>query len=367
MSNASGMRHVGALAGALGLVVIIVSSAQLTAGAQGTWATMKLAAHGSNVYLRATSCPTTKFCMAVGQVSYKLGTTTFIEPVAERWNGTSWSGSTQLNQGGREAIPDVGSGVSCTSSTFCMTVGTNFTSQIGFAEKWNGFGWSKLAAPPSTSGLGGVSCVSSTYCVALANLSSPAGQATTEIWNGKAWSLQALPSGAVTPSALSCVSTSFCMAVGTDLSGSYVWNGHIWSTVSAADPFISVSCVSATDCEAAAVVNGLNGTVSFEGWNGTTWQAQPESGDLLWNFYYQTSCASASFCVAFGATENESTTGVPTLASALWNGVSWSNISPPSLGTSSDFFGGACPSVSLCVGVGTSSPTGEIAEEYAGS
>lgn len=367
MSDTSGKRRVSAVAGAVGLVAILVGSVQPMAGAQGTWSSMTLPAHSSNEYLRASSCPTVKFCMAVGQVSYKLGTTTYIQPYAQKWNGLTWSGSTQLNQGGRESLPAVGSGVSCVSASFCMAVGNNYTTQTGFAEKWNGFGWSKVTAAPSTTYFVGVSCASPTSCVALTDVSAPASEAASEIWNGKTWTVQALPTGAATLNDISCVGSSFCMATGTQSSGSYVWNGHVWSAVSAAVPFVSVSCVSATDCEAAGVTNFETGAVSFDGWNGTTWQPQPAAANLTWNLYYQMSCATVSFCLGFGANENEQTTGVPTLTSALWNGVSWSNVSPAALGTSSAFFGGGCPSVTLCIGVGSTSPTGALAEEYAGS
>jgi hypothetical protein len=64
--------------------------------------------------------------------------------------------------------------VSCTSSTACITVGYFYSSSdkyVPLAEKWNGTTWS-AQEPPNPTGaeegrLSGLSCTSSTECTAV--------------------------------------------------------------------------------------------------------------------------------------------------------------------------------------------------------
>jgi hypothetical protein len=67
-------------------------------------------------------------------------------------------------------------GVSCTASTFCVTVGTSFPDQLPFAAHWTGNSWvvDPMAGPsvvlPPAGGyatLTAVSCASDTACTAV--------------------------------------------------------------------------------------------------------------------------------------------------------------------------------------------------------
>jgi hypothetical protein len=117
-----------------------------------------------------------------------------------------------------------------------------------------------------------------------------------EAWHGSSWAAQPvpLPAGAAYPSlgAVSCTAADSCEAVGGYESTSNLdwyslaeaWNGSRWRIQ--ATPAISgatsaglsaVSCVSATDCEAAGQIMTKGDSIAFgvlEKWNGTRWSVQ---------------------------------------------------------------------------------------------
>jgi len=132
------------------------------------------------------SCTSTSTCTSVGS-----WTNTGALSLAERWNGTSWS---------RQAVPHppksvTGSlaGVSCTAAAACTAVGESATNLNAFpsttmAMTWNGTSW-QLAATPNRAGtsdvLSGVSCTTPTTCVAVgSSFKSPTGATLVEVTSG---------------------------------------------------------------------------------------------------------------------------------------------------------------------------------------
>ena len=112
--------------------------------------------------MRAVACTSSTECTAVGE---GLGTnTTDWVPLAERWNGTTWSVQEPLGGGARS------SGVSCASATECTFVG-GYDSYTPLAENWNGTAWTEQELPlPSEAKyeiLSGVSCTSTPTCMAV--------------------------------------------------------------------------------------------------------------------------------------------------------------------------------------------------------
>jgi hypothetical protein len=92
-------------------------------------------------------------------------------PFAESWNGSSWTTQTVPVPGG--ATGHVGLlGLSCTSATVCVAVGSfdDAGKEMPLAERWNGTVWAVEEPPiPTEAGAGtlrGVSCSSSTACLA---------------------------------------------------------------------------------------------------------------------------------------------------------------------------------------------------------
>lgn len=120
--------------------------------------------------LTSVSCVSETMCMAVGFFNKILIKNE--EALAELWNGTSWTAQEPAHPvEGRDVQL---ASVSCTSTTECMAVG-HFTNNSGkvlpLAEKWNGTSWTAEApyvlAPASEASLEGVSCVSTLQCQAV--------------------------------------------------------------------------------------------------------------------------------------------------------------------------------------------------------
>ena len=178
---------------------------------------------------------------------------------------------------------------------------------------------------PSTSDdtLTSVSCVGSSFCLAVGGTSSVP---VAETWNGTAWSVVpvALPSGITggVLSSVSCVATNLCETLGTAFNGSgntifgNQWNGSTLSLTTAATPTASgptpvpsasgMSCVSATWCLAVGV-NDTQTTASApfsEVWNGTAWSlvTTPAPTTGLGSLLHGVSCAGQNFCEAVGQT-----------------------------------------------------------------
>ena len=198
--------------------------------------------------LNGVSCTSATVCVAVG--SY-LNTSSQSVTLAERWDGSEWSLQTTPNprQGG--AL----SGVSCASSTSCVAVG--YTNPSGkemktLAEVWNGTAWTIEPTPvvpgQTSSFLTGVSCPSVSFCVAI-------GSMGVEQWDGSTWTIPSFPGGGA-PTSVSCQTPSFCMTVGGMQAEE--WNGTAWSIEAIPAPakatgavIEAVSCAALTTCAAA--------------------------------------------------------------------------------------------------------------------
>ncbi|HEX3493711.1 MAG TPA: hypothetical protein VHU92_30515, partial [Streptosporangiaceae bacterium] len=182
--------------------------------------------------LRTVSCPTTSFCMAIGE----YGNRSII------WNGHRWYRRTQIEAGG--ASVEITS-VSCPTASFCAAVDT--LGQITFwhyGRDGTRKGWSLFPDAISKAGLESVSCPSVSFCVAVGG----AGQAV--IVQGRHVSAPVLidPTGTGIQS-VSCASAAFCVA--SDWNGDVItFSGHSWSaprqlektTGSAGGGLGSISC-----------------------------------------------------------------------------------------------------------------------------
>jgi len=242
------------------------------------WTLLPTSVAGSAPELDAVSCVSASFCVAVGATGQTPATS---RAVVELWNGTTWTAwQTPAASIARTGL----SGVSCTSTSFCVAVGGHRS--VVLTEIWDGARWRSQNAPAvgkHGSSLASVSCVSIDWCQAVGSYNVPIdgfatpGQPLAEHWNGRRWILQHPPGGdtpgnreslGYTPTRLtgvSCSSRSFCVAAGYlphDIQGSgspfpfpLRWTGVRWMTAISGLPKFSelegVSCVSATDCFAA--------------------------------------------------------------------------------------------------------------------
>jgi hypothetical protein len=283
--------------------------------------------HATNVNLNGVVCLSATDCLVVGDQGAKSGPNTS-KALAEVWNGSAWTALSPIQPKGTNY--GAFDGLSCTSATRCMAVGSSATQgrySSLLAESWNGSKW-ELRTTPKPSGamksqFNGVSCASATSCVAVGGwgYENAASNMLAEVWNGKKWVLQTppTPSGGSVPDlmAVSCAATAACTAVGTYASGGA-------------------------------------GVPLAEGWNGTSWtqQSTPNPAGSAGTGLGGVSCPSAGFCVAVGGA---TFTGTETLATGeIWNGSTWTldNPAEPSGATTTLLDAVSCPSATDCMAAG---------------
>jgi hypothetical protein len=223
--------------------------------------------------LTGVSCPkATSVCSAVGLSANGSGVQM---PLAEWWNGSGWTiQSVPIPSGSVSAQL---SGVSCSSSSDCTAVGTfvNGSSvQLPLAERWNGSSWTvqttPTAAGAASTTLNAVACPSADAYTAVGSYNESGVVSLAERWNGTTWTVQSTPNP-VTKSdrlfAVSCPSASICTAAGSyeNASGVLVtlaerWSGGSWAvqstpnpsgliaSINSGQPFDAVSCASSAAC-----------------------------------------------------------------------------------------------------------------------
>ena len=379
-----------------------------------------------NGELGAVSCPTNRWCTAVGSYtdrSYR------VRPLFEIFDGHRWHRAPSTDSPDLTAPADAASGsfraVSCTSPVACVAVGTTgynsgTSSFSSLAARWNGRMWSAMPAPPQYV-YDAVSCVSESMCVAV-------GEGAAH-WDGVRWTADRVsdPRG-VSLTSVSCLSANDCFAAGeADGSGNGIgvlerWDGARWTEQRAAvgedsgldSSSATVSCASETACvaivEQATYANSdSSGRLTWfaDVWNGESWSIgrAPEASSIScvpglcaaigdgrtaildrgrWHIVraphspeFQTglSCASTSMCVGVGAVPPpgppQSGVLVTTPAGIRWNGSRWSEATPmPGAGSQpSELHGVACASAHACVAVGaiySNTSTRPLAEIWGG-
>jgi hypothetical protein len=280
----------------------------------------------TNAALEGISCISTSDCIAVGSSGDQSGLTV---PLAESWNGTTWS---IVNVPGVWTGVNGLNGISCSGPSACFAVGSQAPNGYGFTptttliERWNGSTWSVSPNPnpnAESASLSGLSCAGANACYAVGRSGASNGsssQTLVEVWNGASWSITPSPNVLAYPSSLagiSCTSETWCTAVGGWLGSSYsetlveTWNGSSWSIVPspnaspghAANGLSAISCVSAAFCAAVGSESGVVTAFSIpyaliETWNGSSWvigspwgPSPPLNG---------TACSGALICTAVG-------------------------------------------------------------------
>ena len=339
--------------------------------------------------LFGVSCTAADACTAVG---YYVNGARQTRPLAERWNGTSWSMQAVPSPAGRPVAGFFA--VSCASARACTAVGAVSGGNGGttpLAERWNGTAWSiqpvSAAAGSQAGELLAVSCPAAAACTAAGNETDGA-QTTVPLadrWNGTAWSVQAVPGPAGAAgsgfSGVSCSSPAACMAVGRyrNRSGATLplaeaWNGSTWSVRATPAPgstggeFLAVSCSAAAACTAvgatrisSAASGGGNRTGSLaEQWNGTGWRAQatPGVGRSIGTRWAAVSCSAAAACTAAGS--YDTTSRLARATAAAWDGRAWHRQAAPSpagASVSSGLVGVSCASARSCTAAGFGTDT----------
>jgi hypothetical protein len=246
------------------------------------------------------ACPTTKFCLAVGQSG---GTHTFQDRAYTWTNGKTWRQiAVPKPSGARNS--ELGA-LSCSDAHACMATGiyeNRSGHDVPFAARWHDGRWQLLATPTVRAQLETVfqtvSCPTATLCVAAGmTVDSTRHQyyhAFAEVWSGGKWHVSTLRKPPSLFIGISCPARNRCFASGytfpspTAYSRPLIetWNGRTWSTQRAvstaaprsADALLHVSCVNRSDCEAVGYrfkpkTSNTTQTVA-EKWNGQRWMLQ---------------------------------------------------------------------------------------------
>jgi hypothetical protein len=332
----------------------------------------------SDTDLYDVSCePSMNVCTSVGKSTVSGADT----PVAQRWNGTSWSEQTAAKKSA--STHNRLFGVDCPSETRCLAVGNFQNSEGGPAtlgELWNESKWSVQTTPvPSeatSSELVAVGCNSTANCRAGGSaVIKGVKTAIVEKWVSPTWSLESIPipEGAKSSQldGIDCIWSNFCVAVGryTTSGGSVkslvmFWNEK-WSLQTLTDPegavesfLLDVSCTP-TPNRCTAVGAWKNGAgerfplaYRFDGVTTWTLQSTPNPSGSTESVFQDVSCATEMSCTAAGSSVSGGST--QTLAEK-WNGTSWSiqGTPNPSGAAFSSLFGVSCRSTT-CMGVGWS-------------
>ena len=179
-------------------------------------------------YLKGVSCASATECVATGYHYSSFSGNTFYEALAERWNGTSWQvQATPKPEGKSDTWLEA---VSCTSASACTATGYAANGHgagsiwTTLAERWNGTKWEVQSTPNQegaiNSYLNGVSCSSATDCLAIGTYTNGSGEMPlAERWDGTKWAAQspANPEAQqrIFLNGVSCTSSIACMASGS--------------------------------------------------------------------------------------------------------------------------------------------------------
>lgn len=359
-----------ALVGSLVMAAALLSAGSVHA-AGSSWTLQPTPSRSKHLSeLLSVSCPSATACTAVGNT---VGPDV---PLAERWNGSTWSIQATPNPSGSGDTQL--SGVSCPTSSDCVAVGWAGLagSTTAIAEGWNGVKWTlqtvPLASGTSFSQLNGVSCASTSACTAVGTITSSSGdRVMIERWNGSSWTIQAAPGLPASADFLgsSCPSVTLCTAVGNydgssgDLQPLVArWSGTGWAMQNLPIPggavggqLTSVSCSSNTMCMTVGLYtnSGLAKRYLADIWNGSTWslEAIPDPTKSNLNQLNAVSCAAVSGCTAVGSSAGKK--GTLTVAEG-WNGSVWAVQTTVNPAPTRDYFDGvSCVPTATCTAVGT--------------
>jgi hypothetical protein len=365
-----------------GCLILSLAPAGTAIGSAAGWSIEPTAvpAGARAAELSAVSCPSRTTCNAVGYATSRAGAGVTL---AEQRRGSQWSVTrTPALRGARAGLLF---GVSCVSVSACTAVGSA-TSSSGrtrpLAERWDGRTWSVQPAPAPSGAVGylaAVSCGSITVCVAVGyagNRPGTAGAPLAERWDGHRWTMQRIVhdrgARAGFLSAVSCTGPRACTAVGfsNDADGTQAplaerWNGRRWSLQPLPrvpgqldTQLAGVACAGERSCTAVGFFTNVTGidVMLAEHWTGARWtQQRPRYPAGARSVQFAgVSCPSSRQCTAVGLFNDAR--GVDAILVERSDGDRWTiERTPTAAGARGRSLAGvACPSATMCAAVGSS-------------
>jgi hypothetical protein len=307
------------------------------------------------------SCPTTTFCAASGTQNL-IATSTDPTGGAAAWN-TIYAGEGRYESTG---IPVISNrqvqGVSCPSAGLCVAV-TNLgqiyssTDPTGPASAWN---VAELKPTGRNIHLYGVSCPTESFCVAVAGRRVNTGKVfTTTDPTGGADAWQEADLGeALDLRAVSCASTTLCVAVGANgevvASRNPAGGAGAWSVVGSPG---GGAVMQSIDCVVGVCLTGNGGGNLFaaaEPLDLGSWDEASGGGSVQ---VTGSACATSSACLAVDDNGDVIVSTDPTGPHPGWASTNVRPYTPEAEKQGSEnangLFGAACPSLELCVLVGS--------------
>jgi hypothetical protein len=374
----------GALACVSACALAVSAPASRAAATRAGWSAMAvtpLRGSGATV-LTGVSCPTARFCMAVGTTQRGSGL------LAERFNGSGWRPMRPHGTGLRARL----AAISCLSTRWCVAVGYTGESPAGklpLAEFWNGRSWHPQVVH-TQAGLSadqwslfeGVSCPTQTRCYAVGQAGPPQPDMEDDLlatWTqGQGWTytmLDGTQTNVLNMSGVSCSSLDACFAVGQSawrgatpageepvyfayqsLNGSYQWGGAGSSGSDTGVSMNAVACPGGYQC--IAVGQGIDGTnasdklASFSlNLSGATAMPIGAPNTATAASLNGIACPTSRQCTSVG--DAQIGKRVRALAET-WNGSAWTiRALARSRAYGSALTAVSCPSVGDCVAVGS--------------
>lgn len=349
------------LGAAVGCLVVV---ALLAAGpAAADWTGTQLGGSAGDLFLLSVSCPTASFCAA-------SGTQNVIATSTDPTGGASAWGSVYVGAG-RQPEGEVGpiisgrqvQSISCPSARLCVAVTTlgqiySSTDPTGPASAWN---VTELESKGGNLHLYGVSCPTESFCVAVSGRRVNTGKvfSTTDPTGGASAWHEADLAGEPDLRAVSCASTSLCVATGEhgEIVASREPGGEASAWAGLGTPG-GGSILQSVSCVPGICLSGMSGGNLLVATEPTAPGGWRESGGGASVQITGTSCASASACVAVDNNGDVTVSTDPTGAHPGWTST---NIRPYGEGVEEEegsedanaLFGASCPTLGLCVAVGS--------------
>jgi hypothetical protein len=382
-----------------GLVAVLVVAALSIPTAQASlspgWNIITSANSGAQVsdLLLGTTCTNAWNCWAVGASIPNINNNGQPVLLIQHWDGSSWVEEPAAAPTGTQA--SILWNVTCVSSTDCWSVGAqkqpDDAGPSPLAEHWDGTSWSAVPTPDMPGYLFSISCAGGSDCWAAGTTVTDDGNSAPlngfiDHWDGASWSqVPTAPSGQTFDqfNSVSCADASDCWAVGFagpnqqqtnflpnvlpnevgDQAFAEHWNGVAWSIAALPAPttpfgadLTSVTCVTSSECTAVGATMDANGdpsTTLIDGWDGSTWSAVPSPNpDVPNDLLTDVTCLGASACWATGVTGVQLNNGQPGPFIEKWDGSSWSVDPSPNVTAFGYLAGIACAAGNDCFATG---------------